>query len=46
MFGQNMNGMNVDAIRSRVSEELRRYVHSEYGERDADWLLVKGNSQH
>jgi len=44
MIPPTMNGWHVDPSRERVSDEIHRYLRSEFREDSAGWLLVKKES--
>ena len=46
MFAPTTNGWHVEPSRERVSDEVMRYVRSEFKENDAGWLLARKESLH
>jgi hypothetical protein len=46
MFAPANNGWHVEPSRERVSDEVMRYVRSEFKENDAGWLLAGKESPH
>ncbi len=41
MFEGSLKWLQAHRLQSNFPEELKAYVRSEYGEKEADWFLVK-----
>jgi len=41
MYEIDLSNARLAALRKPVQDDLARYMHSEYREHDADWLLSK-----
>jgi len=46
MFEVTVSGLRANEKREHVSEEIAKYIRTEFGEREAEWLVAKRENGH